>query len=635
MTVTTRNASIARNIWKAWRSSVGEGFADYYKKFIELTNKGAALNGFTSAGSMWRNQFENRSTRKSNNSASVNETFDLLNEIQRIYEQILPITKLFLNNIFSKDYCNNILTNKWLHAFVRWKLVAIYGLENVKEMNKDGPIPSHLLSKKIPRSLTGQRWTALYQDVKPFNKDENLSELVSDELRKKNYTAKKLFTQAYTFFKKLGFGKLPKNFWTDSVFERSWSKDMLCNPPNAYDMRNGIDYRIRACVQISETDFKLAHKLVAHLYYQYLYRDQPISFQDAPEETLLMAFADVFEMLAGDTGYLITLWSNFDSRLDLLPPKTAQFESLHINHLFNEALKDFVQLPFDLVADLWRFKIFDGKISIKDSNAEWWRLSEFYQGIKRIVMPESNDFDAIAIPSIAQTQWVTTRHFISYITKFQIRRSICSNSLRLNEGCQIDKKKVNVMRNVMSQGSAINWLEAIRSITGSNELDATPLLEYYEPLIVWLSNTIEAKGIYVGWDGPGIPFIESEIPQKTSNNSDLDLDPLLASDQVAYPGENCSDGQECILDSICMNGLCECKQGLYTLKIATTHNCVVGNPTDAGFGEMQGGLVIGLFPNDNASLSTPNITSEPEPEPISKLSARNSIWQKVSLRTPY
>lgn len=66
-------------------------------------------------------------------------------------------------------------------------------------------------------------------------------------------------------------------------------------------------YRIRACVQISETDFKLAHKLVAHLYYQYLYRDQPISFQDAPEETLLMAFADVFEMLAGDTGYLITL----------------------------------------------------------------------------------------------------------------------------------------------------------------------------------------------------------------------------------------------------------------------------------------------------------------------------------------
>lgn len=40
---------------------------------------------------------------------------------------------------------------------------------------------------------------------------------------------------------------------------------------------------------------------------------------------------------------------------------------------------------------------------------------------------------------------------------------------------------------------------------------------------------------------------------------------------------------------------------------------------------MQGGLVIGLFPNDNASLSTPNITSEPEPEPISKLSARNSM----------
>lgn len=48
-----------------------------------------------------------------------------------------------------------------------------------------------------------------------------------------------------------------------------------------------------------------------------------------------------------------------------------------------------------------------------------------------------------------------------------------------NEGCQIDKKKVNVMRNVMSQGSAINWLEAIRSITGFQNFPFTTQDQFF------------------------------------------------------------------------------------------------------------------------------------------------------------
>lgn len=65
----------------------------------------------------------------------------------------------------------------------------------------------------------------------------------------------------------------------------------------------------------------------------------------------------------------------------------------------------------------------------------------------------------------------------------------------------------------------LQYLLICFAILGSNELDATPLLEYYEPLIVWLSNTIEAKGIYVGWDGPGIPFIEYKFGNNKILNS--------------------------------------------------------------------------------------------------------------------
>lgn len=115
---------------------------------------------------------------------------------------ILSITKLFLNNIFSKGFISSaaeifgliqfsqhllsFLFSKiivtiflqingykkpifQLHAFVRWKLVAIYGLENVKEMNKDGPIPSHLLSKKIPSYKIALNRKRNYEKVKLKN----------------------------------------------------------------------------------------------------------------------------------------------------------------------------------------------------------------------------------------------------------------------------------------------------------------------------------------------------------------------------------------------------------------------------------------------------------------------------------
>ena len=36
--------------------------------------------------------------------------------------------------------------------------------------------------------------------------------------------------------KYLGFEKLPRSFWTNSLFKRNWAKEMICNPATAYDM---------------------------------------------------------------------------------------------------------------------------------------------------------------------------------------------------------------------------------------------------------------------------------------------------------------------------------------------------------------------------------------------------------------
>ena len=58
----------------------------------------------------------------------------------------------------------------------------------------------------------------------------------------------------------------------------------------------------------------------------------------------------------------------------------------------------------------------------------------------------------------------------------------------------------------MKLGSSITWLKALEMITGKGELDAQPLLEYYEPLINWLRNTNEIDQVVNGWDGEGTPF---------------------------------------------------------------------------------------------------------------------------------
>lgn len=60
---------------------------------------------------------------------------------------------------------------------------------------------------------------------------------------------------------------------------------------------------------------------------------------------------------------------------------------------------------------------------------------------------------------------------------------------------------------------------------------------------------------------------------------------LPSEDRVAFPGGECVNGQECLLDSHCNGTICVCNDGLYTLEIGNTFNCVPGNPADSGFGD--------------------------------------------------
>ena len=64
-----------------------------------------------------------------------------------------------------------------------------------------------------------------------------------------------------------------------------------------------------------------------------------------------------------------------------------------INALMKMALRKIAFLPFGFLIDQWRWKVFSGKITDENYNAEWWKLRTKYQGIKPPVERTEADFD--------------------------------------------------------------------------------------------------------------------------------------------------------------------------------------------------------------------------------------------------
>ncbi|VDM82210.1 unnamed protein product, partial [Strongylus vulgaris] len=238
-----KDAARLSHLWIAYLTDLARE-KPTYQKLIQLSNKGAQANGFSDAGAMWRSAFD----LSGKNTPKV---MDLNAQIENIYTKIAPLYK-------------------HLHAYMRRQIAGIYG--NPTGLSKNGPIPGHLfdfvpgksfemfhyVSKNLkyethlsPLFVSfshyksychGGDWSAHYEQTKPYDDESSLPEDMLFSFHTQNYTTKQMFVKAYRYFKSIGFPVLPKTFWTNSHFARVWSRDMICNPPAALDMRDGMDF---------------------------------------------------------------------------------------------------------------------------------------------------------------------------------------------------------------------------------------------------------------------------------------------------------------------------------------------------------------------------------------------------------
>jgi peptidyl-dipeptidase A len=294
--------------------------------------------------------------------------------------------------------------------------------------------------------------------------------------------------QAESFFTSLGIEELPDTFWTNSQFVKPVGRNSVCHA-SAWDVTTE-DYRIKMCIQVNAEDFQTIHHELGHNYYQRAYNlTQPMLYRGSAN--------DGFHEALGDT-VALSITPSYLKAIGLIEEEPGA--SGDLPYLMRMALDKVAFLPFGLMVDKWRWQVFSGELTPETYNEGWWQLREQYQGVRSPVERAATDFDPGAKYHIpGNTPY--SRYFLAYILQFQLHRELCEASGF--EGplhrCSIydNKEAGDKLMQMMEMGQSRPWQEALATIDESGQMDATAVIEYFQPLKDWLDE--QNAGRSCGW----------------------------------------------------------------------------------------------------------------------------------------
>ncbi len=206
---------------------------------------------------------------------------------------------------------------------------------------------------------------------------------------------------------------------------------------------------------------------------------------------------DGFHEAIGDT-IALSVTPEYLVKLGLLDK--APDTSKDIGLLLQKALEKIAFLPFGLLIDQWRWKVFAGEISPADYNKAWWELRLKYQGVAPAIARTDDDFDPGAKYHVpANVPY--TRYFLADILQFQFHRALTKTA-----GCTGPLNRCSIygneaagkrLRDMLAMGQSKPWPDALEALTGQRQMDATAIRDYFAPLQKWLDE--QNKGKPVGW----------------------------------------------------------------------------------------------------------------------------------------
>ncbi len=440
----SRDPAELLDVWKGWRT-ISPPMRNDFTRYVQLANKGARELGFADDGAMWRSKYD-----------MPPDAF--AKEVDRLWEQVKPL------------YVS-------LHAYVRTKLREKYG--DVVPAN--GPIPAHLLGNPWAQS-----WENIYPLVAPKDADPGYD--LTKILKQRKTDWKQMVKTGENFFTSLGFDPLPQTFWERSLFLKPRDRDVVCHA-SAWNIDSKDDLRLKMCIDITDEDFVTIHHELGHNFYQRAYNHQPFLFRDSANDGFHEAIGDTIA-LSVTPEYLVKL-----GLLDKAPDPSKD-----IGLLLKRALEKIAFLPFGLLIDQWRWKVFSGEIPPERYNEAWWELRRKYQGIDAPVARSEQDFDPGAKYHVpANVPY--TRYFLAHILQFQFHRALAREA-----GCGGPLNRCSIygnqaagkrLRDVLAMGLSRPWPDALDALTGQRQMDATAILDYFAPLKKWLDE--QNKGKPSGW----------------------------------------------------------------------------------------------------------------------------------------
>lgn len=463
--------------WRGWRTVSVPMRADY-QKFAGLLNEGASELGFANAGEMWRAGYDMSPA-------------DFQAETDRLWGQVEPLYKQ-------------------LHCYVRGALVQEYGPEKGQI---DGMIPAHLTG-----NMWAQQWGNIWDLVAPYKdagsldlgstlqaqRDAQFKRLLADfkgsptalEQAELSHqadlaAATKMAQRAEDFYRSLGMPALPATFYERSQLIKPRDRDVVCHA-SAWDMDYQGDVRIKMCIEPTEDEFTTIYHELGHIFYYLAYNHLPPLFQSGAHDGFHEAIGDTM-VLAMTPGYL--------SSIGLIDKPKVSEQAL-INGQMRMALEKVAFLPFGLMIDRWRWGVFDGSIAPENYNNAWWQLRARYQGVAPAGERGEEYFDPGAKYHVpGNTPY--TRYFLAHILQFQFYKALCDASGYkgpLHE-CSFygNKAAGEKFWAMLQKGQSQPWPQTLKELTGSEQMDASAILDYFAPLKTWLEK--KNAGQECGWPG--------------------------------------------------------------------------------------------------------------------------------------
>jgi peptidyl-dipeptidase A len=443
---TTRDYDELLELWTGWRE-ISKPMRGKFERYVELANEGANTLGYNNLGDMWRAGYD----------MSPDE---FRADTDRLWEQVKP------------------LYNE-LHCHVRARLGEIYGADKVPQ---DGPIPAHILG-----NMWAQEWAPLYDLLEPY---PGLADLdVDGTLKTKDYSPQEMTRSAENFYVSLGMARLPDTFWTRSQFSKPQDRDVQCHA-SAWGMDGGNDLRIKMCINQTYDELRVIYHELGHNYYQRAYKDQAPVFQGGAH--------DGFHEAIGDT-VVLSMTPGYLEEVGLIA-SAEESEQAVINRQMQMALDSIAFLPFGKLIDEWRWAVYAGEIAPEDYNKSWWKMREEYQGIAPATERTEDHFDPGAkyhVPGNVPY----TRYFMARILQFQFHRALCDTAGHEGDlhSCSIfgNKEAGAKLQAMLEAGQSAPWQETLEKLTGTQEMDATAIIDYFAPLMGYLKE--QNEGRTCGW----------------------------------------------------------------------------------------------------------------------------------------